>query len=967
MLEPKRPMKSVRIVVSIASLTLLAAGVVFAPAQKATKAPKRIDFNKDIRPILSENCFKCHGPDAKFIKGDLRLSDEKDAKKDRDGEFAILPGNAKDSLVIQRAVSKEKFAQMPPPDSGLPRLNAAQVKLLSDWINQGGKYEKHWALVPPKSTELPAVKDQKWVRNEIDRYVLAKMEEKGLKPAPEADRATLLRRAALTLTGLPPTTEELNLFLSDEQPDAYENAIDRLLASQRYGENQARYWLDAVRYGDTHGLHLDNERSVYPYRDWVVNAFNKDLSFDKFTLWQLAGDMLPNPTREMKVATGYVRMNPTTAEGGAIEEEFLVKNTFDRVDTTSTVFLGLTVGCAKCHDHKYDPISQKDYYGLFAFFNSTKDAPLDSNDLAPPPVIADPTPEQEIVLTQAANRIAELEKATNVGSAKRWIETSSPPVVAVGNWEIAGPFPHKTFNEAFEFDDKPTDWKPLKLELGKALSTVKVNIGSAYHRTTLTAETDQEADLSIGSDDGVKVWLNGAQIHSNPAQRGVEQATDLVKVRLKKGENQLVIKVTNGGGADGIRFNIGSEAQTKLAIALKTGKSEEIVRAYLAYGPETTVSKQYRTTVADKIKLEAQVPRTLIAEEMDKPRPAYLLNRGEYDQRGAQVARTLPGVFETKLPDSNRLGLAKWLIDEKNPLTNRVFVNRIWQQHFGTGLVKTAEDFGNQGDWPSNPELLDYLAIRFRKDGFSLKKLHRLLLTSAAFRQSSQVSPEKLQKDPENRLISRGPRFRLDAEVLRDQVLQASGLLVQRKGGHGFKPYQPAGLWEDVAFPGSNTARYTQDTDAGIYRRTLYLFWKRTSPHPVMSTFDAPTREACVVRRSITNTPLQALTTMNEPAFFEAARKFGEKIVATKPTDESRLDFAFRTALSRKPSEKEKTILMGSLKRYQKMFSDRPQDAAGVIQIGLAPVDRKQDFVDQAAWSLIASTLFNLDEFLSQH
>jgi hypothetical protein len=352
---------------------------------------------------------------------------------------------------------------------------------------------------------------------------------------------------------------------------------------------------------------------------------------------------------------------------------------------------------------------------------------------------------------------------------------------------------------------------------------------------------------------------------------------------------------------------------------------------------------------------------------MLKPRPAFVLDRGEYDRRKEPATRKLPDVFETKLPQADRLGLAKWLIDEKNPLTTRVVVNRIWLQHFGTGIVKTAEDFGNQGEWPSHPELLDHLAITFRKEGFSLKKLHRMIVTSAAFRQSSAVTPEKLQKDPENRLICRGPKFRLDAEVLRDRVLEASGLLLQRQYGHGFKPYQPAGLWEEVAQSASNTKDYVQDVDPSIYRRTLYLFWKRTSPHPVMSTFDAPTREACAVRRSITNTPLQALTTMNEPAFFEAARKFGEKILATKPTDESRLDFAFRTALSRKPSERERTILIGSLKRYQKMFSQRPQDAAGVIQIGLAPIDRKQDFVDQAAWSLIASTLFNLDEFLTQH
>jgi hypothetical protein len=960
-------MTSVRVVLPVVSLTLLAAGVVFAPAQKAVRAPKKIDFNKDIRPILSENCFKCHGPDAKFIKGNLRLSDEKDAKKDRDGEFAILPGKAKDSLVIQRALSKEKSAQMPPPDSGLPRLTAQQIKLLSDWINQGGRYEKHWALVPPKTTELPTVKDLKWVRNDIDRFVLAKLEDKGLKPAPEADRSTLLRRATLALTGLDPTTDELNNYLGDSAPGAYERAVDRLLASQRYGEHEARYWLDAVRYGDTHGLHLDNERSIYPYRDWVVNAFNKDLPFDKFTLWQLAGDMLPNPTREMKVATGYIRMNPTTNEGGSIEEEVLVRNTFDRVDTTSTVFLGLSVGCAKCHDHKYDPISQKDYYGMYAFFNSTKDAPFDGNDLLPPPVIADPTPAQEALLNTVQSRMTEIEQSADAAQARKWLETNSPPLVTTTDWEICGPFSRGSFEETFNSDEKLENWRPIKITPGVAVQAINANLSNAYFRTKLVSDREQLLEFGVSSDDGVRVWVNGKLVHSNFVSRGITQGVDAVKAQLRKGENELLIKVANGSGPDGLMVTLGSEAVTRIDAALKGTEPIKVVQAYLQYGPETKACVEYRKLIAKKILTEKEIPQTLIAEEMLRPRPAFVLDRGEYDRRKEPATRKLPDVFETKLPQADRLGLAKWLIDEKNPLTTRVVVNRIWLQHFGTGIVKTAEDFGNQGEWPSHPELLDHLAITFRKEGFSLKKLHRMIVTSAAFRQSSAVTPEKLQKDPENRLICRGPKFRLDAEVLRDRVLQASGLLLQRQYGHGFKPYQPAGLWEEVAQSASNTKDYVQDVDPSIYRRTLYLFWKRTSPHPVMSTFDAPTREACAVRRSITNTPLQALTTMNEPAFFEAARKFGEKILATKPTDESRLDFAFRTALSRKPSERERTILMGSLKRYQKMFSQRPQDAAGVIQIGLAPIDRKQDFVDQAAWSLIASTLFNLDEFLTQH
>ncbi len=953
------------------STSVLLAAVAITPGQKAKpkKLTRVIDFNRDIRPILSEHCFKCHGPDAKFVKGNLRLSERDDATRSRSDGKPIHPGKPEASMVIQRVTSKEPYLVMPPADSGMPRLSASQISLLKEWIRQGAKYEKHWAFVPPKMPAIPTVKNAAWAKNDVDRFVLAKLEATGLKPAPEASKEILLRRASLALTGLSPTADELNAFLTDNAQNAYERAVDRLLASERYGEHQARYWLDAVRYGDTHGLHLDNERAIYPYRDWVVDALNKDLPFDKFALWQVAGDLLPNPTREMRVATGYVRMNPTTNEGGAIEDEFLVKNTFDRVDTTSTVFLGMTVACAKCHDHKYDPISQKDYYSLFAYFNSTKDAPLDGNDLVPPPAIPVPSPEQERAVAAAEKRKSELMAQVDLDAAKAYLASRRVGKVEFGKWEVAGPFVSTSFQAAFGANEKPTEWRPFKLELGKSTPFIGKDNASAYVRTTVTSEQDQEVVFGFGSDDGIKVWLNEKLIHENPALRGVEQATDQVKARLVAGENRLVVKIVNGGGADGIRVVYGSEVETRIAAALKSGDPAKIRETFLRDGEPSAASKEFVAQDEIIAKTMAAVPRTLVAEELEKPRPAYLLDRGEYDRRKGEVKRSLPAVFGTQLAatENNRLGLAKWLVDPKNPLTSRVYVNRIWQQHFGIGLVRTAEDFGNQGEWPINPELLDYLAVKFQKDGYSVKKLHRLLVTSAAFRQSSLVDKVKLEKDPENRLVSRGPRFRLDAEVLRDQVLHASGLLTNRKGGKGFKPYQPAGLWEEITFSGSNTATYTQDMNDGIYRRTLYLFWKRTSPHPVMSTFDAPTREACVVRRPRTNTPLQALVTLNEPAFLEASRKFAERIVKSKSTDLDRMKLGFRIAFSRNPNAKEIQILTNSLSRYQKQFASQPEAAASLLGVGLAPAAKDQDFVDMAAWTLVASTLFNLDEFLTQH
>lgn len=936
--------------------------------KKPIQSVRKIDYNRDVRPILSEHCYKCHGPDGKEVKGDLRLSDAKDATRDRDGDFAIKPGDWKRSLISER-IKIGSDSPMPPKDSGMPPLSAEQVATLKLWIEQGARFDKHWAFVVPTMPAIPVVDSKSVIRNPIDNFIVKKLASKGLKQEVEASPVTLLRRASLSLTGLLPAPEEIRLLVADKKPGAYERAVDRLLASERYGEHQARYWLDAVRYGDTHGLHVDSERGIYPYRDWVVRAFNQDMPFDTFTKWQLAGDLMPNPTRDMKIATGYVRMNPTTNEGGAIEEEFLVKNTFDRVDTMSTVFLGMTVGCAKCHDHKFDPIPTKSYYQLFAFFNSTKDSPFDGNLLNPEPTILAPSPEEEKVIETNKAKMTKIEDETNIDEAKKWIAANRVSPSKIGDWEVSDPFVHKNFDEAFDTDEKPTKWKPIKIVAGTDTPVVGKDNASGYLRSFITAQEDGELVLRLSSDDGIKVWVNNKLVHSNKVARGVLTAVDVVKITVKKGENPIIIKIVNIGGPDGIIFNSGSDRALRIEEAYSKKDPTLTRRTYLSEGPTTATSIQYRALASEVAKVTASIPRTMIAEELPMPRQAHVLLRGEYTLPADKVDRGVPTAFGEFPPGapSNRLGLAQWLTDKNNPLTNRVLVNRIWQQHFGTGIVKSAEDFGNQGDWPSHPELLDYLAIKFAKDGFSMKKLHKLIVTSATYRQLSGISPKKELMDPENRLLSRGPRFRLDAEVLRDQVLQVSGLLVNRQGGRGFKPYQPAGLWEEIAIDVSTTSKYVQDKTSEIYRRSLYLFWKRTSPHPAMMSFDAPSREACVVRRPRTNTPLQALITMNEPAFMESARVFGERLVRAKEKPIDRIKLAFNIALGREPSKVEQAILLSSANRYHDKFTQNPKDANAVAMSGMAPLTPGIAKNEVATWTMIASTIFNLDEFLTQH
>lgn len=958
--------------------TLVAAALV----PSAPGPARKVEYGRDVRPILSDKCFKCHGPDAAVAETNgLRLDLREHMVKDRGGYSVVVPGDPGRSRLLERVAMSDSM-RMPPPDSGKPALTEEERETLRLWIEQGAEVTPHWAWVPPKPPPVPASDGGGWARNEIDRFVLASLAEHGLTPEPEADVPTLARRAALALTGLPPTPAELDRFLKDKKAGAYERYVDRLLASPRYGEHQARFWLDAVRYGDTHGLHLDNERLVHPYRDWVVRAFNDDLPFDRFTLWQLAGDLMPNPSLDMRIATGYVRMNPTTNEGGAIEAEFLARNTFDRVETTATVFLGLTASCARCHSHKYDPLSHDDYFRLFAFFNSTKDKPLDGNLLLPEPVLPAPSPAQAKQMDGLRATMSGLVAKVDKRQVDRWLATSRIEPPTVGQWEASQAFPAESFDAAFaaEFGPEPegkeveTTWRPVTVEPGKLAANLAGRENAAvFVRTTLTTEKPRTIVLGLGSDDGVRVWLNGKKVHENKVLRGAVDASDSVTLELAAGANAVLIQIVNSGGPDGLIVRFGDRVTERIEATLKAfadgetdDERQQAAALFLEAGPESKGAKAYRAAVAAAAELDKSIPRTLVAEE-GMPVDAYVLKRGDYDKPLHKVERGVPS-FLGELPPGapvDRLGLAQWLVAPQNPLTARVFVNRVWQQYFGTGIVKTAEDFGNQGEWPMDKALLDWMATRFVSSGWRVKAMHRAVVTSAAFRQRSSVSPEKRAADPENRLASRGPRFRLDAEVIRDQALAVSGLLVEERGGKGFRPYQPDGLWEAIAFTESDTSKYVQDTGPGIYRRSLYLFWKRTSPHPVMLTFDAPMRESCTVRRSRTNTPTQALVTLNEPMFLEAARVMGESVAASKGSDHQKVERLFLSALCRRPSGAESKVLLASLARHRAAYAD-PAEAERLLKVGQAMRRPGLPAPEVAAWMLVCSTVMNLDEFLSQ-
>jgi hypothetical protein len=770
-------------------------------------AETKVDFAREVLPVLSNKCFVCHGPDSKK-KDVLRLDSREGATRDLGGYRAIDADSPEESEILARLHDGDDPM---PPKKAEKKLTKKEREILSLWVKQGGEYAKHWAFVKPVRSEAKG--------SAIDYFVEKKLKSIGKSFAPEAEQAVLARRVALTLTGLPPEPSNLSNFLKDKRGDAYERFVDELLASPRFGEHQARYWLDAVRYGDTHGLHLDNKRGIYPYRDWVVRSFNDNLPLDDFLVWQLAGDLLPEPTLAQRVATGFVRMNPSTAEGGAIPAEFQAKNNFDRVENLGTSLLGLSLVCARCHTHKYDPVTQTEYYRLIAFFNSTTEASMDGNKYEYVPNVRAPS-------DQTA-------------------------------WK---------------------EWEELKKK-----------------RTDLLTEADKAE----------------AEAHGQWAKASEQE-----------------------------RFKLLANPEPK-ALDLQRRATE---------------------TAKSLAAAEKKFTTTLVAKELAKPRVTKLLERGEYHLPvGEPLQPGVPAVLGSLPKDAprNRLGLARWLVSSDNPLVARVLVNRIWQRVFGSGLVRTPADFGLQGEQSTHPELLDWLAVDLQDDGWNLKKMLRLLVTSRTFKQNSGQRPDLV--DPENRSFGRGPSYRLDAEVLRDVSLWSSSLLDPSMGGEGVKPYQPPGMWKELMHPGSNTKNYVADKGPRLYRRSLYVYWKRTSPHPMMTLFDAPSRETACVRRSRTNTPLQSLALFNEPQRVEAARKLAERLLREADNDDARFDLLFTLIASRQPKDIERSACSKLLHAQRTRYVAKEGEAQALLAIGNAPLDGKLKPVEVAAWTQVAGTVLASD------
>jgi mono/diheme cytochrome c family protein len=1020
------------------------------PVVAAPPAAK-VDFNRQVLPILADNCFACHGPDEKQRKAKLRLDTKEGAfAKLRSGGFAIVPGKRADSPLVERITADDPNRIMPPVKSR-KKLTPEQIALLTQWIDQGAAWSQHWAFVPPRRPELPRVADAAWPRNPVDSFVLARLEKEGLRPSPEADRTTLLRRVTLDFTGLPPTPAEVDAFLADRSADAYEKVVDRLLDSLRFGEHLARSWLDAARYGDTHGLHLDNYREMFSYREWVIKAFNRNLPFDQFVVEQLAGDLLPDATLEDVVASGFNRCHVTTSEGGSIDEEVYVRNVDDRVDTTGEVFLGLTVGCCRCHDHKYDPLKTRDYYRLFAFLNSLDDKPLDGNAAAPAPVVRVGTPAQNAALAKLQDRTAALRRQIAEAVAKVptddaidgkepeqlqraeyvWIDDDLPAGAKPssdggvnGHWNFVSAPAHPVFSGSKSAVRTATGLSQHFFE--GAQPGLRVGEGDTLFAYVYLDPARPPKEIMLQWNSGV--WRHRAYWGENRIDWGADDSperhsmgplpgagkwvrleVDAAKVALTPGtvvngwaftqfdgtvywdKAGIVTRTPQGNGqfdtlaawlraqqaAGGAGLPPEVQAVLKVEADKRSDAQKKQLRDYFVEHASTKARSTFQPLhrqLADLDKereaLEKQLPTTLVSKELPQPRPAYILKRGEYDQRGELVGRATPG-FLPPLPEGaplNRLGLARWLVAPNHPLTARVEVNRLWQQVFGTGLVKTAEDFGTQGEPPSHPELLDYLAVQFREDGWDVKKMLKWLVTSATYRQSAKVTPDRLAKDPADRLLSRGPRYRLDAETLRDQALFVSGLLVERLGGPSVKPPQPAGLWEAVAYTGSNTARFTPDTGLEkVHRRSLYTFWKRTAPPPQMTTFDAPSRESCTVRRERTDTPLQALLLLNEPQYVECARALAERTLREGgQTPEERIAFLFRLATARRPDAKELAELVAVYRDNLATYSRDNDAARKLIAVGESKPDAKLNPSELAAWTMVANLVLNLDEVLNK-
>ena len=1029
----------------LAFAALLATGAGFASLHAAV-SPAPVAFNRDIRPILSDSCFACHGFDAQKRKAKLRLDTPEGAfTPNEEGRVAVKPGDPAASELWRRIDTPDQDDIMPPPSSHRT-LTAAEKELFKRWIEQGAPYQQHWAFEAPISPSPPQVGKSDWVKNPVDGFVLARLEKEGLEPSPEADRATLIRRVAFDLTGLPPTPAEVDVFLADQPSGAYERMVQRYLDSPRYGEHMAKHWLDVARYADTHGLHLDNERQMWAYRDWVVKAFNTNLPFNQFTIEQLAGDLLPNPTHDQLVATGFNRNNVTTGEGGAIDDEFIFRYTVDRTATTVQAWMGLTAGCAVCHDHKFDPLSSKEFYSLYAFFHSAGDPPMDGNALRTPPTVQlkSPADEQRLAEFEAAIHGAEakideaLQTVTytdpatlNPPPAARdeevvWLEDDAPGgLKAVGTSTFVTAESGKVFSGQRALRRQEPGLTQDVFEGGAAVVVpdharlfAHVFIDPANPPRMIMLQFNREGweHRAVWGDIDATEW--GEKGKPSRAHLGdlpkpgewVRLEFEADKVGLKAGDKIKGLAYTQHGGtvywdkagATG-RVDPVNDPQYSLAAWARQQEGKEVkelpeaVRKIFKDVPATDrTSEQTKIlrdhylarvcaatrptfeplhlAVADLRKqrdaFNEAIPTSFIWRDMDKPRESYVMVRGQYDKKGEKVTRGVPAVFPPLANTNNptRLDLAQWLLAPENPLTARVTVNRFWQQFFGTGLVASADDFGSQGQTPSHPELLDWLAVHFRESGWDVKGLVKLFLTSSAYRQSSRATPALLQEDPANRLLARGARFRLDAEQLRDNALFVSGLIDLTVGGRGVRTYQPPNIWEPVGYVGSNTREYKQDTGPAIYRRSLYVFFKRTAPPPFMTTFDAPNREQFCTRRERSNTPLQALQLLNDVQHFEAARALAQRMITEGgPTPNERLTFGWRVVLARRPATAELKIVQEALAQHLARYQADLEAARKVIQFGDSKPSAELPAPELAAYTLAANLMLNLDETVTRN
>jgi hypothetical protein len=1108
-------------------LIVLIGGVLFYWCANRVAAEAKIDFNRDVRPILSNNCFHCHGPDEGSRMAKLRFDT-------KEGAFAkpgvIVPGDAAKSRLIKRITSTDPDLVMPPPSTG-HKLTEAQIKLLQQWIDEGALWGAHWAFIPPTRPVLPEVKNKAWVKNPIDAFVLARLEREGLQPSPEADRATLLRRVSFDLTGLPPTLKELDDFLNDKSANAYEKVVDRLLASPRYGERMAFKWLDAARYADTNGYQVDGERTMWRWRDYVIESFNQNKPFDQFVIEQLAGDLLPNATLEQRIATGFNRNHRLNAEGGIVPEEYRIEYVVDRVDTTSTVFMGLTMGCARCHTHKYDPLTHKEFYQLSAFFNSIDEDGHSFDQGNAPPLMHAPTREQQARLTQFDTQVADAKTNLNVlikrheAAQRRWEKSLSPKqqwfpdeklIVHVPLDEHAPAVFNKSDRDYHDKYNRGKDDPEVKFETGwrngkpgyeasplgtgvtfdqqiyfdggmhadfryKSTSRdyrerftiaawVKADNEQAGTIVSKVSDSAAEVENGVPRAEGYGLYVVNGKLHFNMVFRwgedtlrtetveklplnqwqhvavvfdGLEQWERRLRIYVNGTEAKLkfnqrnffllmggsknTLKVGAGGGArfrfkgalDDVRLYTrafdaeevallaNAESLHKIAgiapaerTATQTAKLQ---RAFIAQAAPGELRQAYQQFVTLKQQRQAfidDLPTTMVMEELPTPRVAHLLKRGAYDAPAEPVERLVPAVLPPMSNDlpRNRLGLARWLTSPEHPLTARVTVNRFWQMLFGVGLVKTAEDFGAQGELPSHPELLDWLAVEFRESGvgsreseekqttstaklsasatrhppsWNVKSLLKTIVMSATYRQSARRPPTSDSRlptsevDPENRLLARGPRTRLSVEMIRDQALFVSGLLVEKLGGPSVKPYQPEGIYKDMGFGG--LTGYDQAKGEGLWRRSLYTYWKRTLLLPTMSVFDASTREFCTVKETRTNTPLQSLNLMNDVTYIEAARLLAERMLTEGGKDAaSRLAWGFRVVTSRVPTAAEQQVLIRNLQKQQAYFAAQPDEARKLLATGERRNRANLSAGEVAAYAMVASLLLNTDEAITK-